>query len=564
MSADARGAPERSWRTLQAGGRDDAPTTLGELCADLGAELLDVELAPLGVDVPVLDAAVHDPADPGSGAIGRGDVVLAVGAADTAATAELLRAAGAAGAAAVVRKPRGARDDELLERARETGVALLTTSPEVAWGQLYELLRTSIAADRSDTLSRSREAGPSDLFALADATAALAGGPITIEDTQSRVLAFSHGGQDLDHGRAATVLGRRVPDDWLRLLRRLGTLDELAGSEHPIRLEFDGLQPRRAIAIRAGTTVLGSIWLAGSDDTLAATADDALREAARIAALHLMRRRVSSDLERRLRSGTLAALLRGEGAAEPALAELDLSADGGFAVTAIATPEAPPIEALSLHERLVDLIVMHLRAFRRRAEATVLDERVYVLAGCADAADADGLRRCLQDGVTRAQHALATPLRAGLCAWPRPDGGADLPALRRGAEQALSLGAADGRVVVYEEVADAALLADVAGFLATRSAPPSPAVERLVRHDAEHGSDYVATLRVFLEAHGDSQLASRRLDVHVNTVRYRVRRAVEIAEIALDDGDARLALELQLRARADGGAPPGDRARPPR
>ena len=53
--------------------------------------------------------------------------------------------------------------------------------------------------------------GEADLLALADAAAALVDGPVTIEDAQSRVVAYSTRQDVTDTARVSTVLGRRVP-----------------------------------------------------------------------------------------------------------------------------------------------------------------------------------------------------------------------------------------------------------------------------------------------------------------------------------------------------------------
>ncbi|WP_183345779.1 PucR family transcriptional regulator [Conexibacter arvalis] len=528
--------------------------TLERLCADLGADLIEVVEAPRGLDVAVLDASVHDPAEPLAGAVADGDLVLAVGAGIAAeTTAALLRDAGAAGAAGVVCKRRGTAPPALRDAARAAGVALLTADPDLAWGQLYELVRTALAADGAIE-PQLDGAGRSDLFALADATAALAGGPISIEDARSRVLAFSHGGQDIDPARAATILGRRVPDQWAAKLRREAVLEQLEHAGEPVTIAFDGLQPRRAIAIRAGSTTLGSIWLAVGPDGPSPTADEVLRSAAQIAALHLLRRRVTKDLERRLRATRLRALLTGEGGTR-ALEQLELAGDG-IAVAAVAI-DGSGGDAAAL-ERLGDLLVMHLRAYRRQAEATVLDERLYVLAGCREGSDRDALRRCLGDGLSRAAQALRARVDAGLS---RSAAGAEaVVAARRAADQALELGPRDGGVVGFEEVHAQAIVADVRAFLADRGTVPSPELEALVAHDREHGTDFVATLRVSLEARSDNRETARRLGVHINTVRYRLRRIAELTRLRLDDGDVRFAIELQLRLLPLG-AGDGDGAR---
>ena len=67
----------------------------------------------------------------------------------------------------------------------------------------------------------------------------------------------------------------------------------------------------------------------------------------------------------------------------------------------------------------------------------------------------------------------------------------------------------------------------------------------------KRGDAQVATLRAYLDAHGDVGRAARDLGVHPNTLRYRVRRAVELAGVDLDDPDERLVTELQLRLMAD-------------
>jgi hypothetical protein len=519
-------------------------TTLAQLCADLGPALVDVAAAPRGVDVEISDVAFHDALD---GTDLRGvdrHVVLAVGVpADTGALHRLVHAAGAAGAAAVAARASEVWPAELLAAAEQAGVALLAVPAEATWGDLYELIRTAVAADRGGDPAGIGRPALGDLFALADATAALANGPVTIEDLQSRVLAFS-GGQTIDQGRMATILERRVPERWIRELRQLGVLDRLLTSEDVVRIELEDSEPRRAIAIRAGGTMVGSIWLAGCDTQLSPDADVALIRAAKVAAVHLMRERTTDDLERRLRGRALAALLDGQGDPAAALRQVGLPA-GGLVVLAIELDPAAESPAPGTGERLVDLVTMHLHAYRRRAVATLFDGRVYVLAASAGAEDREALRELAADALERARVAIGVELRAGL--GEHVDGPERLSASRRSADRSVALGS--GRVTAAEEVHGPALLADVEAFVAGWSATVSPQLRALADHDRDHGTEYVLTLRAVLDALGNAAQAARALHVHVNTVRYRMRRVSELTGIDLGDGDARLALELELRAR---------------
>jgi PucR family transcriptional regulator, purine catabolism regulatory protein len=50
----------------------------------------------------------------------------------------------------------------------------------------------------------------------------------------------------------------------------------------------------------------------------------------------------------------------------------------------------------------------------------------------------------------------------------------------------------------------------------------------LIRHDAEHGTDYVHTLRVVLRLDRSWQQAAAELHIHKQTLGYRIRRIEQI------------------------------------
>jgi DNA-binding PucR family transcriptional regulator len=72
-------------------------------------------------------------------------------------------------------------------------------------------------------------------------------------------------------------------------------------------------------------------------------------------------------------------------------------------------------------------------------------------------------------------------------------------------------------------------------------------VARLLAHDRENDTDFVATLRAWLDHMGDVSAAAEALHVHTNTLRYRVRRLAEIGGMDLTDPEERLSAQLQLR-----------------
>ncbi|MGH3624131.1 MAG: helix-turn-helix domain-containing protein, partial [Sciscionella sp.] len=64
--------------------------------------------------------------------------------------------------------------------------------------------------------------------------------------------------------------------------------------------------------------------------------------------------------------------------------------------------------------------------------------------------------------------------------------------------------------------------------------------------DTSAGSAYLDTLYHWLRHPTDPRAASSELRIHPNTLRYRMRRIVELTGVDMDDPDTRLALLTQL------------------
>lgn len=102
-------------------------------------------------------------------------------------------------------------------------------------------------------------------------------------------------------------------------------------------------------------------------------------------------------------------------------------------------------------------------------------------------------------------------------------------------------------------VADAAALAEAARLLQPLNSIDGP-LRVLEQHDAKHGTDLVLTLRGTLAAGGNIAAAARALQLHSNSLRYRLSRIQDVAGIDLTDPDcvARTQLALYVaRTRGD-------------
>ncbi|MBC8099061.1 MAG: helix-turn-helix domain-containing protein [Armatimonadetes bacterium] len=71
----------------------------------------------------------------------------------------------------------------------------------------------------------------------------------------------------------------------------------------------------------------------------------------------------------------------------------------------------------------------------------------------------------------------------------------------------------------------------------------------LVEHDVRKQGDLVRTLNGFFEANGNLAKAAADLDVHRNTLVYRLERISELTGLDLNDADNRLILHLALKVQ---------------
>ncbi|MEV0261288.1 helix-turn-helix domain-containing protein [Streptomyces sp. NPDC050617] len=550
---------------------------LRRVLEDLGPTLLDLVLG----DVDAAGAGSASGPGPGAGSGSRdiGGVVihdpydepvpppralvLGVAVHEPARIVELLDTLGAQGAAGLVVRAPVAVDEEVAAAVRRSGVALLGLARGASWAQIAAMLRSVIAeGDVGDPGPESLGGVSSgDLFALANAIGALLDAPVTIEDRSWRVLAFSGRQGEADSSRVETILGRQVPERYTRLLEERGVFQAMNRSDRPVYVapvaEGDGggfSLPRAALTVRAGDEVLGSIW-AAVHGPLSAEREQALCDAAKLVALHLLRLRAGADVERRLRSDLVATALEGGPGAAEAVARLGLAEQPGavLALAAAGRPDGDQSAArharyVAERQRLTDAFAMHLTAVHPRSAAALVGDVVYgIVPVPADRADAE-IRavRVADDFLERVGE--RQELRVGVGPYARDCAG--LPASRAGADRALRVLRASAGSRSVARIADVfveSLLLELTDVIAERGDPPSGPVARLMAYDAAHHTCLVPTLRAWLDAFGDVATASAAVHVHPNTFRYRLRRLAEVGGLDLADADARFAAMLQLR-----------------
>ncbi len=72
---------------------------------------------------------------------------------------------------------------------------------------------------------------------------------------------------------------------------------------------------------------------------------------------------------------------------------------------------------------------------------------------------------------------------------------------------------------------------------------------KLVAYDKERNAELVDTLAAFFACHGNLSQTAASLHIHRNTLAYRLEQIANIAQLDLDDPDARFSLQLALKLR---------------
>lgn len=484
-----------------------------------------------------------------------GAIVLAVGTdPSTAAARDLLEQAAAQRAVGLVFQtdlsPEDAGMARLLASAESARVALLAVGSDMAWGQLYRLLRAAAARTGSALDAGWTSVPAGDLFALANAIAAMVGGPVTIEDPQSQVLAYSSLGEPIDDFRRGAILRRGVSKRWVQRLSDAGIFKALWSGDEVVRVEEfaeRGMKPRLAIAVRAGSEVLGSIWVAEGREPFSPRAEAALAEAAPLAALHLLSYRASADIERQARTGYLEALLEGRGPAEIAAARLGIDPSASVAVVAFDAGEHDQLD------RVPAVLSRYWEAFRRQAVCGSLGQATYAIVLLNPPLARTSLLSMTSDVIAHVADAVGVELRAGV--GSAAESLAEIPASRQEADRALHAltrrverGESLERVAGIESIRAHVLLDDVRRELQADAALRAGRVDALFSHDSDHGTVYAETLVSFLDAFGDITYAAELMEVHPKTFRYRLKRALAISGVDVNDPVDRLITHLQLRA----------------
>ena len=502
-----------------------------------------------GLDREVRWSHVVDLPDPAPW-VRPGQLLLTTGLswpADEAAQRAQIRELTEAGVAAVVLAvprfmpefPKAARDE-----AERLALPLIEIPFEVPFAQVTEELQRAVVAEQYRLVERSEQihraltraaASGKDLNDLAHALGELLGRSVTFEDASGKLLAFHDAGGDVDAIRGETLEKAQSPDYSFAALEEAGLLHRIRESMGPIRIPAVpeiAMAARVVSPIRLGSELIGLVWIIEGESALSELDHRAAEHAALVAALHVAHQREIASTEARLGYASFLSLLEAEENDPQAIERarlLGFDAEGWHRTAIAVIPEPLPLtrEGFLRREAAAANIRSRLVADGARPMLTTSLNFVYFLV--PDEVDATAIHAGIgDDGVSIV---LGRRYRGA-------------KGVRRSFGEARSLlnYREEARVRRFEEALVPRVLMGDAGaretFLEDLFGP---------LRAKKGGSVIEAALLALAKSGFNHKKTAQTLDIHLNTLRYRLARAAELLQMNLDEPETRFRLQLAVR-----------------
>ncbi|MGY4690560.1 PucR family transcriptional regulator [Salibacterium sp. K-3] len=375
-------------------------------------------------------------------------------------------------------------------------------------------------------------------------------GPVTIEDSSHRLLAYSTHQDHTDTARVSTIISRRVPEHVINTLWKEGIIPALHQQEEPLYIpgmNEIGLGSRMAAAVKKNGNILGYIWVLEGGRPFGEEDAAVLKEAAAKAVVQLQQVQTRSKAEQQTRREYFWRLLTGDVTEEEKIAR---QLSEWFTVlpaqTAVLVIETEEMLDDSLYDKITYVISTSRKIksyFHTRDRNTVL-----LLAEPAYPYKEEGLQLFLQDFPQMMKERFQMEgIQTGAGNLYRR-----FSRIPESYEEALYVLEVNRKLpehrssfMLYENLGFYRY-ADVIQEKKKRDASFDPALEALREYDTENRTELLESLRVFLHEDGNMKNASDTMHVHVNTMSYRMKRVEDITKKDLKNAYDKLSLLLEL------------------
>lgn len=376
--------------------------------------------------------------------------------------------------------------------------------------------------------------------------------PITIEDANHRLLAYSTHDERTDPARISTIIGRRVPEKVINQLWKEGTIPALLKTKEPVRIESVdeiGLSNRVAISIWKQDEVLGFIWALEIDKSLTELDFLLLKKAADAVKNKLLQLQTRKNKKEERSQEFFWKLLTGHLKVREEIIEnfhaLQITPADTFAVLVFQFQE-------NISSKVEQSISYLLKTSQRlKIMLYTADCSQLILLVSVDGIDAPmaEIKTFANTFVTKMADRYSvkgiSPVYSTIYN--------DYQKIGKAYQETLTVISIKEKfpletneISSYQKLGIYQLF-DLILEKRKNDEYESHTLKMLHEYDQKHNSNLVETLEVFLNKDNNIHEAAKELNVHANTLNYRLKRISEIGDVNFKDPNQKMLLYLDLK-----------------
>ncbi|GAF64501.1 hypothetical protein BTS2_1394 [Bacillus sp. TS-2] len=376
--------------------------------------------------------------------------------------------------------------------------------------------------------------------------------PVTIEDANHDLLAYSTHDKQTDEARISTIIGRRVPEKVINRLWKEGIIPKLHQSEEPLiisSISDIGLGNRAAIAIRKNQEVLGYIWLLEGEQKLNQASVDLLKIVAEKAKNQLLKKNIQRKKKEQNHQEFLWQLITGH---------LEDHREITSKLYRLSLPTSKPLAILLFSFNNLDselskklLYVAKTTQKLQSLIQTIDDNQLIVLVATENQGSSNSI---LSTFVQTFKQQISERFSMKNVVTGIGYAYDDFKLIKNSYEEALRV--VQLKKLYRDELMNSEFMHELGVFKyidilkraeAIHGVEKSAVIEQLKDYDQKNQTNLVETLEVILNKDGNVNEAAKKLHCHVNTLNYRIKRIQEITGISLKDPVQKLGLYLDLK-----------------
>lgn len=386
---------------------------------------------------------------------------------------------------------------------------------------------------------------------LADSIKDFLGCPVTIEDANHRLLAYSSHEEETDPARIATIITRRVPENVINKLWKEGIIPKLMETDEVVnipQIKEIGLGNRLAISIRKNQEVLGYIWVVVENKKITKDTFIHLKDAANSAVpllrkLHMQRKKKIEDYQ-----DFFWQLITGHFTAQEEIIRK-------FHQLNVSIPEQYTVIVFQFESDITKKVEEHIsylittsQKIKHHFLVVMRNELILLASPVLNPSERQPLSEFIPFFISEMKNRFSIEgIKGGAGSIYQ-----DLIKVEKCYQEALQV--IELKDLYKEELANIFQFHQLGLFqfvklLKNIRTDEHPAIKILEDYDKENKTNLLKTLEVFIQNDSNVSDTAKQLYIHTNTLGYRLKRITEIADFDLKNVHEKMAIYLDLKIR---------------